>query len=82
MKMDLEPFEFLRKTKKIQERLNNITNALNNKFGLTEEDENKYLEELSIKKEQQRIKSISETKKKKAEYSRKKTLKEAIKKVK
>ena len=66
MKMDLEPFEFLRKTKKIQERLNNITNALNNKFGLTEEDENKYLEELSIEKEQNRIKSISETKKKRA----------------
>lgn len=66
MKMDLEPFEFLRKTKKIQERLNNITNALNNKFGLTEEDENKHLEELSIEKEQNRIKSISETKKKRA----------------
>lgn len=66
MKMDLEPFEFLRKTKKIQERLNNITNSLNNEFGLTEEDENKYLKELSIKKEQRRIKSISETKKKRA----------------
>ena len=82
MKMDLEPFEFLRKTKKIQERLNNITNALNNKFGLTEEDENKYLEELSIKKEQQRIKSISETKKKRAQYLREKALEEAVEKVK
>lgn len=82
MKMDLEPFEFLRKTKKIQERLNNITNALNNKFGLTEEDENKYLEELSIEKEQNRIKSISETKKKRAQYLREKALEEAIEKVK
>ena len=79
--MDLEPFEFLRKTTNIAQRIEQITNELNNNFNLTEEQENIRLEEKQAEKAKKKIEKLKETRAKRAEKFRKQALEKAIDKV-
>lgn len=81
MKMDLEPFEFLRKTTNIAQKIEQITNELNNNFNLTEEQENIRLEEKQSEKAKKKIEKLKETRAKRAEKLRKQALEKAIDKV-
>ena len=79
--MDLEPFEFLRKTTNIAQKIEQITNELNNNFNLTEEQENIRLEEKQAEKAKKKIEKLKETRAKRAEKLRKQALEKAIDKV-